>query len=243
MKNLIEFTLKNRSEIRKIDCAENIVKYFNKNGFLLKIENREVFCCVCCEARESSVIYQNEEIYLEEYCRCQGYTGMPGEEFVKAVLKPHGFEMEAEEEEMGQLEIKQEFLDYIKKGIKKFEIRKEPDLAGEVELVVFQKHNFENEVCINCKLELPYGTSPKEAFENCIKDSLKVKLTRTNLTAVEIILKLLEMLKQTKKDFIIFGECSNWRSKAEMLVKVIDFLKVWFKQGDSLYWYDLEVID
>ncbi|WP_338970816.1 DUF3850 domain-containing protein [Spiroplasma endosymbiont of Labia minor] len=41
-----------------------------------------------------------------------------------------------------QLKIKQEFLDYIKNGIKDFEIRKEGYYDGEIDLVVFEKSKY-----------------------------------------------------------------------------------------------------
>lgn len=61
---------------------------------------------------------------------------------------------------MKQIKIKQEFLNYIKDGIKTFEIRKDPNLDGIVELVVK-----ENEI---------------------IKDSLIVNLTKTDMSTYEI---------------------------------------------------------
>ncbi|KAK2574672.1 hypothetical protein KPH14_012950 [Odynerus spinipes] len=62
---------------------------------------------------------------------------------------------------MKQIKIKQEFLDYIKQGYKNYEIRKDGDLEGEVELRVVEKQ--------------PY-----------IKDRLIVRLKKTNYSAYEI---------------------------------------------------------
>ncbi|WP_338984957.1 hypothetical protein [Spiroplasma endosymbiont of Diplazon laetatorius] len=117
-------------------------------------------------------------------------------------------------------EIKEEFSDYIKYGYKNFEIRKDGDLEGEVELIVVEH----NSICKEKYLihEDNYN------FEECIKDRLKVRLKKTNYSAYEIGCRIAQ-------EIILENDTATVKWK--MYQKVNKFLLDWFKQGDKLYWY------
>lgn len=118
---------------------------------------------------------------------------------------------------MKNKKIKEEFSNYIKQGFKNYEIRKDGDLEGEVELIVF------NENFLNCN-------PGKVVIGKPIKDILKVRLKKTDMTAFSIGWKFERLYWEYKFEN---------EEKRKMIAEVLFFIEKWFKQGDKLYWYDI----
>lgn len=134
-----------------------------------------------------------------------------------------------------QLKIKQEFLDYIKNGIKDFEIRKDGDLEGIKELIVLKEWN----TCTlkNCRTN--YKKNGYFYCNDCIKDNLKVKLKlNKEMNAYNIGKIIGDQIEHLDE----YGYTDKHLELRNMFVKINTFLNDYFKQGNSLYWYDLEVI-
>lgn len=133
------------------------------------------------------------------------------------------------------IKIKKDFFDYIKHGIKDFEIRKKSNLEGIVELVVICDHQVENYEWIKCKSEFkPNEIIPKKS----VVDRLKVKL---KLNKKIIGLLIIEQMITFK---MLIIKNNDWVSKAKRncLTSIREFLKEYGKDAKKLYWYDLQVI-
>lgn len=115
---------------------------------------------------------------------------------------------------MEQIEIKQFFLDEIRSGRKQFEVRKDADLEGIVELVV--KDN-----------------------EKTIKDSLIVKLTKRDMNTYEIG----EFIGKQKM-FLSYNKSNENEFKLHNMYETTsNFLSYWTRKDDrQLYFYDLEIV-
>ncbi|ATZ17252.1 hypothetical protein ELUMI_v1c05280 [Williamsoniiplasma luminosum] len=114
---------------------------------------------------------------------------------------------------MNELKIQDNFFQYVKEGIKNFEIRKKD--YGFKDWTKVRLLNIETQ------------------------ETLIVKLKQTKMNTFEIGQYLSELLR-TKGNESDFWEYP----KRQMLSDVNNFvLEDYFKQGDSLYWYDLELVN
>ncbi|WP_338970064.1 DUF3850 domain-containing protein [Spiroplasma endosymbiont of Labia minor] len=142
---------------------------------------------------------------------------------------------------MKQLKIRWDFFEQIKKGFKNFEIRKDKYLEGEVELIVFER-KFKTKCEGYQTKTMRDSMTDNQCFYNgnccdyCIQDKLKVKLTLDKeMNAFKI--------GQNLQKRIDYAESNNNLLLMSMYIKILDFLNEYFKQGDELYWYDLEVLE
>lgn len=114
------------------------------------------------------------------------------------------------------------FQDCILSGDKPFEIRKDSDLEGEVELAVVEH----NDICEK------YYLNHKHLyiiFERCIKSSVKVKLKKNDMSSYKIACVISNNIFMSENDS---KEWIFWQ-------KVHSFLLEWTKDNEPLYWYDI----
>lgn len=122
---------------------------------------------------------------------------------------------------MKQIKIKQEFLNYIKDGIKTFEIRKDPNLDGVVKLVVLDldiKISDLNKYCYLCR--------EVHSEKDTIKDEILVKMIKREFSVFEIIQNLYE----SKIDYFPMNH-----EHFNMFVETIEFIKNYIKNNEIIY--------
>ncbi|AUB32031.1 hypothetical protein [Spiroplasma floricola] len=132
------------------------------------------------------------------------------------------------------------FQNYILSGDKSFEITKDSDLEGIVELqVVCNGVKFHERKEKKCPHDWPdYFEEIQENKKNIlfkygcyrVKSSVKVKLQKTIMNALHIAWFIQHNLE-------MYSTSNNM--KWEMFNSIRIFLKEYFKQGDSLYWYNI----
>lgn len=156
-----------------------------------------------------------------------------------------------ENKKIQQTIVREEFFDFTAQGLKMFELRKNPDLAGIRELMVIEHTRYDSRItspCKFCDTALPRDCEIIDCCrisKQCIKKRKTFNWVKRNLSVIKIV-RLLEFKKkeyQEKIDAELYSkEDYNFLlTSIEMIDKVLDFLEE--NYGNiRFYWYDLQEI-